>query len=161
MRAVGTEGAPMSKANWLAVNALLLVIVLGGCARASRDTTGFALYNNADVEAPFVETWQGTKKALRDLDYDIFTRDKRGLFVAFTQMKRHWLVPRRTQYTITLAEIDTDTTAIEIETVNQVFGVTLLTYPGWHDRQAKSDGEAVAILDAIRGNVAAETTAAQ
>ena len=32
----------------------------------------------------------------------------------------------------------------------QVYGVTLLTYPDWHDRKAANNNEAVAILESLK-----------
>lgn len=134
---------------------LALVIALAGCASAARDTSGFAITDEATVNAPFEKTWQLTKAVLREQNLDIYTRDKRGFFVAFTPQKRHWrLVPHRQKYTITIEEVSATATHISIETVNQVYGVTLLTYPDWHDRKATGDTEAKAILKALQAKAA-------
>ena len=135
---------------------LALVIALAGCASAARDTSGFAITDDATVNAPFDKAWQLTKAVLREQNLDIYTRDKRGFFVAFTPSKRHWrLVPHRQKYTITLEEVSATATHISIETVNQVYGVTLLTYPDWHDRKATNDAEAKAILKAVQAKAGA------
>ncbi|HOZ49281.1 MAG TPA: hypothetical protein PLO37_25205 [Candidatus Hydrogenedentes bacterium] len=124
---------------------------LGGCARAALDTTGFAAVNSTTVNAPFDEAWQATKAILREKDYEIYTRDKRGTFVAFTQMKRRFFVaPVRTKHTIYLEGESDDSTCVTVETVRQVYGVTMLTYPGWHDRKTTDNAEAVELLDALQ-----------
>ena len=140
--------------------ALLTLAVLcaagSGCARAARDTSGFALREEAVVNAPFEDTWQTVKKVLNDQGYEIYTRDKRGAFVAYTPMKRTlWIHPRRTKFTIELAQTSPEQTAIGIESVRQVYGVTLLTHPNWHDRAQRDPKACQAILEAIQSTIAA------
>jgi len=129
-----------------------MVFVLPGCARAAKDTTGFTMQDSITVAKPLEETWQDTKTVLRELEMDIYTRDKRGEFVAFTPMKRQLYVgtPNRTKLTIVLEEATANSTTVSIETVAQVYGVTLLTYPDWHDRKAANNNEAVAIIEALK-----------
>jgi hypothetical protein len=70
-------------------------------------------------------------------------------------MKRHLLVaPRRTQYTITIESLSDQSTRVTVESVRQVYGVTMFTYPGWHDRKTTDSTEAVAILEAIETKTA-------
>ncbi len=128
----------------------------GGCARTARDTTGFALEHTTTVDMPFQDAWQLVKTVLRDQDFEIYTRDKRGIFVAHTKVSRVWRVlqPRRMQYTIELAPVSDNRTRIYIESVRQVYGVTLLTYPGWHDRKTTKDEGALTILSAIQDKAA-------
>lgn len=136
---------------------LTAVLFLAGCASAARDTTGFALVDEATVNAPFEDAWQIAKTVLREGEYDIYTRDSRGLFVAFSSPHRGWtLVPKRTKLTITLEEISVSATRVTVETVDQVYGVTLLTYPDWHDRKANGNEEAADILVGIQAKVSGE-----
>ncbi|HRI87174.1 MAG TPA: hypothetical protein PLJ47_12010 [Candidatus Hydrogenedentes bacterium] len=130
----------------------LIAAVLPGCARAAKDTTGFTMEDSITVGKPLEETWQDTKAVLREMEMDIYTRDKRGEFVAFTPMKRQLYVgtPNRTKLTIVLSEATANSTTVSIQTVAQVYGVTLLTYPDWHDRQAPHNNEAVAIIEALK-----------
>jgi hypothetical protein len=115
------------------------------------DTAGFSVVDQTTVSAGFEETWQFTKAALRDRELDISTRDTRGLFVAWTPGKRQWYVKqRRTQYTIILEEVSATATRVTVETLDQVYGVTLLTYPDWHDRKTKDSSAALAILESIQ-----------
>lgn len=135
---------------------LALVAGLGpGCVRAAKDTTGFALKDEVTLEAPFEETWQAVKHVLREHDLEIYTRDKRGRFVAYSDMRRRLLVPHRTKYTIELMDISSEETAIHIETVREVYGVTLLTYPDWHARQAKDNDKALELLAAVETTLGA------
>lgn len=127
----------------------MAALLLAGCVHAARDTTGFAVADTLTVEAPFQETWQATKDVLQDHKLDIFTRDKRGVFVAYSEMKRRKLVPRRAKYTVKLESVSEGATRLSIEMMQQVFGVTLATYYGWHDRNTEDTGEASAILEAI------------
>jgi hypothetical protein len=145
------KGANMRARTWLILG--LLVCLAGGicgCARTARDTTGFATSDSLTVKAPFKEVWQATKAILREKDYDLYTRDKRGVFVAFSGAKRHFILNNhRVKVTVALEPQGDDATQVTIESVRQVFGVTLLTYPGWHDRKMVDSTEAKAILEAI------------
>jgi len=139
-------------AQFLIVMVLSAVLLSPGCARAAKDTTGLTMQDSITVAKPLDEAWQDTKAVLRELEMDIYTRDKAGEFVAFTPMKRQLYVgtPHRTKLSITLTEATANSTTVNIETVAQVYGVTLLTYPDWHDRKAANNNEAVAILESLK-----------
>ena len=94
----------MRSLTWFGLVGLPVVAaVLGGCAHAARDTQGFALVNTAAVDGPFMDTWQATKAVLRERGLDLYTRDKRGVFVAYSAAKRRRLfMPKRTKFTISL-----------------------------------------------------------
>ncbi len=136
--------------GFLLTTLLLLSGLMGGCARAARDTTGFALEHAVTVPASFEDAWQAVKRVLREQGYEIYTRDKRGVFVAFTQMNRKFLQPNRLKLTVTLDHVSDAQTAIRIETRKQKYGVSALTYPGWHDRRATGAQSAEAILEAVQ-----------
>lgn len=139
----------------IATTALLLCFAVTGCARAARDASAFTITDEGTIDAPFEETWQAAKAALREMEMDIYTRDKRGVFIAYSQASRKLTVPHRTQYTIVLEEASATTTTIRIDTVEQVYGVTLLTYPNWHDRPADDHAKALEILEAVKAKIAA------
>ena len=136
----------------------LLVAVLGfglsGCAKDARDTTGFTISDTATVQVPFEQAWQATKSVLREKEYDLYTRDKRGVFVAYSTSKRHWTANTRTQFTITLEPDGDNAAKLTVEAVKQVYGVTLLTYPGWHDRKATDHKDSLAIIEAVQSKLA-------
>ncbi len=136
--------------------ALLCITAFCGCARTLRDTRGFAMENSITVDAPFKDAWQIVKGVLRAQDLDLYTRDKRGTFVAFSKTWKHFsfLQRHRMKYTIELAPVSEEETRIYIETIRQVYGVTLLTYPDWHDRKATNNAEAVKILKAVEEKAA-------
>lgn len=137
----------------------LALVALPGCVRAPRDTTGFALNNQIVVPASFDTTWQSVKDILREKELDIYTRDKRGRFVAYTPEKRRFLQPNRYQYTFQLEALSENETRIALDTRKQTYGVTLLTYPGWHDRKTTDSPESQALLDAIQARISGETVA--
>ena len=141
----------MSRHTTILSLALAAVMLAGfGCARAARDTTGFAVREEATVKAPMEETWQAVKTILREQEYDIYTRDKRGAFVAYSDARRLLLVqPRREKYTIDVVAVNDAESKVVVEAVRQVYGVTLLTYPGWHDLQLTDNTQARALLDAV------------
>ncbi|GEM_PF-608252 len=137
--------------NIIILSALVVLTGVVGCARAARDTTGFAMNDSEVINASFEETWQSTKAVLREMDLEIYTRDKRGRFVAFTGMtRRRVFVPHRVKYTIILEKESAETTKVMIESMRQVYGVTLLTYPDWHDRKTDDNSVALEILDRLK-----------
>lgn len=142
----------------LLAGAVLISGLLGGCARAKRDTTGFAMNNSANIAAGFEDTWQAVKAVLREGGYELYTRDKRGTFVAYTKEKRRLLQPQRVKYTINLTPVTETETEVEIEAVKQVYGVTLLTYPDWHDRKLEEDAGVQTILETLQAKVSASPT---
>lgn len=148
----------MIRKVFVVVSMLVLLSVLG-CARAARDTTDFAMTDAVTVEAPFEEAWQAVKAVLRDRELEVYTRDKRGLFVAYSSMKRRLFVPGRIRYTIELSELSDHETGVRIETLREVYGVTLLTYPNWHARKTTDNAEAVAILAALQARLSAPPAA--
>lgn len=143
--------------------AALLCLALAGCARTAKDTSGFAVSNSTVVQAGFDETWQAVKSVLREQDYNIYTRDKRGTFVAYSGEKRSWFQPKRVKYTVELRQVSRTETSIQVEAVRQIYGVTALTYPGWHDRKLEDRSGADALIAAVLAKLstaAAETAPA-
>lgn len=148
----------MKKLAILLCTVLFAAPVLG-CARAAKDTTGFAIEDARTIEAPFPAVWQAAKDVLRDKDLQIYTRDKRGEFVAFSDMHRQLLIftPKRSKLTLTLEPLSSEATEARIVTINQVYGVTLLTYPNWHDRETEDSALAKQILAEIQGRATGQT----
>lgn len=145
-------------ATFLLASALMISGLLGGCAKAKLDTTGFTMNGSATVDAGFEDAWQAVKAVLREGGYDLYTRDKRGTFVAYTKEKRRLLQPQRVKYTINLSPVSDAQTQVEIEAVKQVYGVTLLTYPDWHDRKLDEDAGVQSILESLQAKVSAPAT---
>ncbi len=147
----------MTYRKCLALSSLVLAVaLLGGCAKAARDTAGFAIENTITIEQPYEDAWQLVKRVLRDQEFEIYTRDKRGTFVAYSQMKRRFFQPTRTQYTVELAQKSSDETLVYVETIKQVYGVTTFTYPDWHDRKTKDESGTLALLDAIQARASGD-----
>ncbi len=138
---------------WLLLVLLAAIAATGGCARAARDTTGFSITDTATVNAPFSDAWQMAKAILREKDYDLYTRDKRGVFVAFSSQHHNLLRLNRTKFTVSLHPISDSATEVTVESVLQVYGTTLLTYPGWHDRKTTRHEDALDLLKAIQAKV--------
>jgi hypothetical protein len=143
----------------LVVSLFALLVLAGsflGCARAARDTTGFAVNESAVVEAPFDETWQAAKSVLREMELNIYTRDKRGKFVAFSDMERQLILftPEREQLTVSLDPVTAESTAVDVEVLRQVYGVTLLTYPDWHARKTNDAALASTFLESLQTRLA-------
>lgn len=144
----------MTQRNWLGVAAVLVAAAaLAGCVRAARDTQGFAVLDTGTANASFDATWQAAKGVLRERGLELYTRDKRGVFVAYTKSKHQSLAHKRMEYTVTLEAVSDTETKVSIESVRQAYGVTLLTYPGWRDRKTTDHKDAPAILEAIQAKV--------
>jgi hypothetical protein len=144
--------------KWLVLGSLVLIAAsMAGCAKAARDTKGFALENTITVDMPFKDAWQMVKGVLREQDLEIYTRDKRGTFVAFSKPRKFlgFMERHRVKYTIEVAPVSEEETRVYIETVRQVYGVTLLTYPDWHDRKTSDSKGTTALLQAIEAKVKA------
>jgi hypothetical protein len=136
--------------------AVIGLLVLGsGCARSRASTGGFESVDSVTVGAGYDETWQATKAVLREMELEIYTRDKSGEFVAYSPMRRQFRVvtPRRAKFTIRLEELGAESTNVSVEYVEQVYGVTPLTYPDWHDRESVDNSVAISILEAVRNRV--------
>ena len=136
-----------------------LALPLAGCASGARDTAGFAVSQTASVNTPFEQAWQTVKAVLREHEkpghFEVYTRDKRGVFVAFEDTGRQlFLVPSRVQYTVTIEPAGDNASQVTVETIRQVYGVTLLTYPGWHDRPMKDPAKAQGLLGEIQARTA-------
>jgi len=147
--------------GWCLSLLLVPALAMGGCARAARDTEGFSLSESRTVNAPFDQAWQITKSVLREKEFDIYTRDKRGVFVAFSGMRRNLvLMPHRTKYVISVESLSDSSSKVTVEAVRQVYGVTLLTYPGWHDRKCTDNAELLALLQAIEAKASGDNSTA-
>jgi len=146
----------MSHPKRLLLISLVVTLALAGCAKAAKNTEGFAITNTATINKPMPEAWQLAKEVLREQEFDIYTRDLRGVFVAYSKMKRTlFLMPHRVKYTIALESVSDNATKVTVETIKQVYGVTLLTYPGWHDRKATDDSVAKSFLSALEAKAGA------
>lgn len=128
---------------------LLSMILFSSCARTLKDTSGLAEEKVITVKAPFDKTWQATKETLRELNLDIYTRDKRGVFVAYDQPKREWMQLKRVKYEIQLGSVTSEETRIFVSAIKQIYGVTLLTNPDWHDRKMTGKSKSDEIINKI------------
>lgn len=147
----------MSRLNTALIACTVLLSAFAvGCVHAARDTTGFAVSAQTTVDVPFDVAWQGVKTALREQGLELYTRDKRGVFVAYTEMRRRYFQPKRVEYTVELTERAAGGTDIAIAAVRQVYGVTPLTYPDWHDRRTVEDPGLQAIVEAIQAHCGAQ-----
>ena len=138
--------------------ALCLVLVCGLFAAGCKSTSGAQnvplppRVDSITLEARFAGAWLQTRDTLLAQKYEIYTRDKRGLFVAYTKVKRRLLFfPHRMKLTITLEALSADETRVSVETIFQRYRVTPLTYPDWRDDPRVVEEEiAGALLEAIR-----------
>lgn len=128
---------------------LVALLFVAGCATSAPDATGFAVVESTVLDGAYVDVWQATKKVLRDEELIVFTRDKRGLFVAYDDLGRHRLVPRRRQFSVVVEEVSATSSKVTVETLDQEYGVRLLRYPDWHDRKTTESERGKDILEAV------------
>lgn len=133
--------------------ALAALLAAAGCATIHKDTTGFAKRDSLIVGEGLEPTWFAVKTVLREHKYDIYTRDTNGAFVAYSPERRRWLNPNRTQFTIEIEEIAENQSRVTIATLDQEYGVTLLTYPAWHNQPTGENTRALQLLEAIHDKV--------
>ena len=128
-------------------------LVVVGCksTRGDEGPAPAATVESLTVEAGFEEVWEKTRRALLEQKYEIYTRDTRGLFVAYTKVKQRLLLfPHRMQVTVTLESVSTNSTRVSVETIHQKYRVTLLTYQDWRDDPKPAAGdEGRALLEMI------------
>ncbi len=134
---------------------IAVLCLASGCATTLPDTGGFESTDSVTVTAGFDETWQATKAVLREMELEVYTRDKNGEFVAYSPMRRQFRIvtPRRAKFTIRIEQLGAESTSVSVDSVEQVYGVTPLTYPDWHDRESVDNATAIAILEAVRNRV--------
>lgn len=141
----------------IGLGALLSAVILGvsGCATGAQTPPEQPFVDTMTVPLDFDAAWLLTRDVLLDQDVEIYTRDKRGLFVAYTKTKRKSLiVPWRTKLTISLHEETAESTKIAIETVRQRYTVTPLTYPTWRDKDfVEGESAGTEVLEAIKSRI--------
>lgn len=138
---------------------LSLVILCTGCATKAKtvDTVPVAFVDTMTIPLDYEQAWKLTRDVLLEQEgIEIYTRDKRGLFIVYTDMHREKILyPKRSMLTITLVPDTNTTTKIEVETVAQHYRVSPLTYPGWRDTEEVSEEEVgQEILESIRSTIA-------
>ena len=133
---------------------VLALLVLAAAAPGCESTPAAVEappFVSATVPSEFESTWTSTRDVLLERGLQIYVRDKRGMFVAYTPTKRKLIFfPQRTKLTVTLQPASPAETTISVETIRQHYRVTLLTYPDWRDVPGSADEAAgQALLDAI------------
>ncbi len=135
-----------------------LVLSILGCSSNSQPVQSLSATDSRIVRAPFEAVWQATKAALREQDYILFTRDKRGYFEAYTEERRKRIFPRRSRLNVTLVAVSSTTTRVTVETQEQRYQVSLLTYPGWREGKDADSARGLALLDAVEAHIAGDSS---
>jgi len=148
----------MSPRIFIALALAVGAVTLNGCATGKNDTTGFAIQQEVILEQPYADAWQHVKRTLRANEYEIYTRDKRGTFVAYKGGKSLLgvLNSPREKYTLNLEPVTNSQTKVSVEAMKQVYGVSLTTYPDWHDRKTTNEERVAELIAALSGTPAQE-----
>ena len=135
--------------------AAVCLLAAGGCQTTPKEAPPPPPNVSAVVEEDFETVWTKTRDELLQQELYVYTRDTRGLFVVFTDMRRVFLIsPRRTKMTFSHEPVNAQSTRITVETIKQHYRVTLLTYPDWRDVLEGTDPEqGQQLLDAIVAHI--------
>jgi hypothetical protein len=108
---------------------------------------------SAEVEGEFKQIRDVVRDVLRESPVEIYTRDKRGRFVVFAEMRRAFLTPRRLRLVVTLARVAERSTRVTVQTFPEAYITRLLTYPAWRPAAFGDDSLAKEIVTAIEKRV--------
>lgn len=137
------------------------VVAAAGCASAPPPPPPEVPVASAVLPYEFTSVWQAAKTTLKDQDYDIYTRDKRGMFVAHTKKKGTFSIPNRARITVVLERVTTNSTRVTVEAVRERYRMPLLRHPGWKERPGVDlEQRRQAVLDGITAQVEAAAPAA-
>lgn len=140
------------------LSAWLCLIVLAGCQSTPPPPPPEVAVDSVVVQREFDEVWQATKTVLVEQDYEIYTRDKRGMFVAYTKKKGTFSIPNRARITVVLERVTNNTTRVSVEAVQERYRMPLLKHPGWKEQPKVDLTERR--QEVLRGIEAANTTTA-
>jgi hypothetical protein len=147
----------LSKRYVLAALAVACVLAATGCARVHGRNGGpneeIIAPISSDVAAGFKVVVQLMRDVLRDTPVEIYTRDKRGVYVVFADMRRAFLTPRRLRLVITIEPVAENRSHVTIETFPEAYTVQLLTSPAWRPAAFGDNSLATDIVDSLRKRV--------
>ena len=131
---------------------ILCALTVAGCASSKgTDAPQQSRVESAVLEASYETTWRLVKDSLLEEGYEIRTRDKRGMYVAFSGTKRRFIIPHRYRLTVILDSLSGSATRVTIETVRQSYRLTPLTHPGWQDSARPKEEDLIGpLMDRIR-----------
>jgi hypothetical protein len=138
----------------VAVTCLLGAI---GCARVggrsgdAREETAAPV--SADVDAEFKVVRRLMRDVLRDSPVEIYTRDERGIYVVFADVRRAFFTPRRLRLVITIRPLAENRSRVTIETFPEAYTVQLLTSPAWRPAAFGDNSLAREILDSLQRRI--------
>lgn len=139
---------------------LMALAMLSACASSPPPQPPEVETVSAVVPQAFEAVWQATRTTLKEQDLEIYTRDKRGLFVAHTKKKGTFSIPNRERITVALERVTAASTRVTVEAVRERYRMPLLRHPGWKEepkvdlaerRQAVLDGISAAATTASTG----------
>ncbi len=115
---------------------LVAALILSACGCAGlRGRVPASEYSIPDVSAEvggeFTQVRDVVRDVLRESPVEIYTRDKRGLFVVYANVRRAFLTPRRLRLVVTLERVSESSTRVAVQSFPEAYTVRLLTYPAW------------------------------
>jgi hypothetical protein len=108
---------------------------------------------SAEVGGEFRQVRDVVRDVLRESPVEIYTRDKRGVFVAYANVRRAFLTPRRLRLVVTLERVSESSTRVSVQTFPEAYTVQLLTYPAWRPAAFGDDSRAREIVSSIEKRV--------
>ena len=146
------------------VGCLTVVLILSACGCAGVRGRGVPVSEysipdvSADIEGEFKLVRDVVRDVLRESPVEVYTRDKRGMFVVFADMRRAFLTPRRLRLVIGLEPVSESQTRVTVQTFAEVYTVQLLTYPAWRPGAFGDNSLAEAVVNSVnkRGSESGE-----
>ncbi len=111
-----------------------MIALCAGCAKSPPKALPDVPVDSIVLAVEFDDVWQATKTALKEQGYEIYTRDKRGMFVAYTKKKRTFSIPNRARITVLLERVTTSSTRVSVEAVQERYRMPILRYSGWNEQ---------------------------
>jgi len=139
------------------VFALAGFLACTGCARVDKPPGAAGEHAippvSADIEAGFTLVRDLVRDVLRDSPVEIYTRDKRGMYVVFASVRRAFLIPRRLRLVITIRPLAENRSRVTVETFAEAYTVQLLTRPAWRPAAFGDNALANEILDSLQKRI--------
>ena len=132
--------------------AAALILSACGCAglRGRVPANEYSISDvSAEVGGEFRQVRDVVRDVLRENSVEIYTRDKRGLFVVYANVRRAFLTPRRLRLVVTLERVSESSTRVTVQTFPEAYTVQLLTYPAWRPAAFGDNSLAKEIVSSI------------
>ena len=136
---------------------LAAIVAAAGCASTPPPAPPEVPTESAVLPYEFDSVWQATRDTLKGQNYEIYTRDKRGMFVAHTPRKGTFSIPNRARITVILERVTAGSTRVTVEAVRERYRMPLFRNPGWKEQpEVDLTDRRQAVLEGIAATMEAQ-----